>query len=44
MDACIAGLQTGKSHAGNANMMVATAVAMVLLAAAVTLELPHPVS
>jgi uncharacterized paraquat-inducible protein A len=39
-----AGLQTGKTHAGNANMMMATAAAIMLLAAAVTYELPHLVS
>ncbi len=42
--ASIAGLQTGKTHAGNANMMMATAAAIMLLAAAVTYELPHLVS
>ena len=39
-----AGLQTGKSNAGTANMMMATAAAVVLLAAAVSYELPHFVS
>lgn len=39
-----AGLQTGKTHAGNANIMMATAAAIMLLAAAVTYELPHLVS
>ncbi len=42
--ASTAGLQTGKTHAGNANMMMATAAAIMLLAAAVTYELPHLVS
>ena len=41
---CLAGLQTGKAHTSHANMMMATAAAIMLLAAAVTYELPHLVS
>ena len=36
-----AGLQTGKSHAGTTNVMMATAAAALLLAVAVSFELPH---
>lgn len=41
---CLAGLRTGKAHTSHANMMMATAAAIMLLAAAVTYELPHLVS
>ena len=41
---CLAGLRTGNTHTSHANMMMATAAAIMLLAAAVTYELPHLVS
>lgn len=41
---CGAGLQTGKAQAGNNPARAAMAAAIVLLAVAMTLDLPHLVS
>lgn len=39
-----AGLHTGKAQSGDNHAMVATAAVIVLLAAAMTLDLPHLIS